>query len=59
MVITHESGVSIQEYAIMNDNNKIVSMGATIESNVVKLQATPESGITGLTTYRFVRNTML
>ena len=59
LIIKHTSGVSIQEYAIMTDNNAIVSMGATIESNVVKLQATPESGITGLTTYRFVRNTML
>lgn len=59
MIIKHTSGVSIQEYAIMSDNNLIVSIGATIESGIVKLQATPELGISGVTTYRFVRNTML
>ena len=59
LIIKHTSGVSIQEYAIMTDNNAIVSMGATIEDGTVKLQATPESGISGVTTYRFVRNTML
>jgi len=59
MIIKHTSGVSIQEYAIMSDNNLIVSIGATIESGIVKLQATPELGMSGVTTYRFVRNTML
>lgn len=59
LIIKHTSGVSIQEYAIMTDNNTIVSMGATVEDGTVKLQATPESGISGITTYRFVRNTML
>jgi hypothetical protein len=43
----------------MTDNNTIVSMGATVEGGIVKLQATPELGMSGVTTYRFVRNTML
>lgn len=59
LIIKHTSGVSIQEYAIMTDNNTIVSMGATVEGGIVKLQATPELGMSGVTTYRFVRNTML
>ena len=59
LIIKHTSGVSIQEYAIMTDNSTIVSMGATVEGGIVKLQATPELGMSGVTTYRFVRNTML
>ena len=59
MIIKHTSGVSLQEYAIMNDNDIVVSIGATIEGATFKLQATPELGISGVTTYRFVRDTML
>jgi len=48
-----------QEYGVMSDPNLIVSVGATISSGVCKLQVTPEAGISGLTTYRFTRETML
>jgi len=48
-----------QEYGVMSDPNLIVSVGATISSGVCKLQVTPETGISGLTTYRFTRETML
>jgi len=48
-----------QEYGVMSEPNLIVSVGATISSGVCKLQVTPETGISGLTTYRFTRQTML
>jgi len=48
-----------QEYGVMSDPNLIVSVGATISSGVCKLQVIPETGISGLTTYRFTRETML
>jgi len=48
-----------QEYGVMSEPNLIVSVGATISSGVCKLQVTPETGISGLTTYRFTRETVL
>jgi len=48
-----------QEYAIMSDPNLIVSIGSTISSGVLKIQATPDPGISGLTTYRFLRGGLL
>jgi hypothetical protein len=48
-----------QEYGIMYDPSLIVSIGATISGGVCKLQVTPETGISGLTTYRFVRGALL
>ena len=48
-----------QEYAIMFEPNQIVSIGTTISSGICKLQATPETGISGITTYIFSRNTIL
>ena len=48
-----------QEYAVMSEPNLIVSIGATISAGVCKLTATPEVGISGLTTYRYTRQTML
>ena len=48
-----------QEYAVMYSNDLLVSIGSTIESGVMKLHVTPDTGINGLTTYRFSRQTML
>ena len=48
-----------QEYGIMFEPNLIVSIGATVSSGVCKLQATPETGISGITTYRIVRQGLL
>ena len=47
-----------QEYAIMYEPDLIVSVGSTISSGVCKLQVTPETGISGLTTYRFSRGSI-
>ena len=48
-----------QEYGVMYQPSLIVSLGATMTGSTVKLQATPETGISGITTYRFVRQTVL
>ena len=46
------------EYAVMYNGNLLVSIGATVVSGSVKLEVTPRAGISGLTTYRFTRETM-
>ena len=46
------------EYGIIYNPSLIVSIGATVASGVMKLEVTPETGQTGLTTYRFTRETM-
>jgi hypothetical protein len=47
-----------QEFAIMYDNNLLVSIGASISGGNFHLNATPEAGISGITTYRFTRQTI-
>ena len=46
------------EYAVMYNGNLLVSIGATITGGAVLLEVTPRAGISGLTTYRFTRETM-
>ena len=48
-----------QEYGVMYQPDIVVSIGATMDGNTVQLLATPESGVSGLTTYRFVRGSLL
>ena len=48
-----------QEFAIMSSPNKIVSVGASMTGTIVNINATPESGISGVTTYKLARNTLL
>ena len=47
-----------QEYAVMYETTLLVGMGVTISSGNFELRATPETGISGVTTYRFTRETM-
>ena len=47
------------EYAIMSSPNKIASITAIVSAGDCKLQATPESGISGVTTYRIIRQGIL
>jgi hypothetical protein len=47
-----------QEYAIMANPNLIVSVASTITGGVCELQLIPEIGISGLSTYTFVRTTI-
>ena len=41
-----------QEYAIMHKSGLLVSMSADINSGNIRLRATPETGISGSTTFR-------
>jgi len=43
------------EFAIMSSSDLLVSVGATISGSNVLVQVTPETGISGLTTYRWRR----
>tara|TARA_R100001443_G_scaffold88694_1_gene95154 strand:+ start:10 stop:2442 length:2433 start_codon:yes stop_codon:yes gene_type:complete len=47
------------EYGVMYNPNQIVSMSAEMTGTTVSLKATPETGISGATTYRFSRQTLL
>ena len=59
LVMQNGSTAYSQEYAVMFDNSLIVSVGSTVSAGAMKLQVTPETGISGITTYRFTRQTML
>jgi len=60
-VLVMQNGTSAfsQEYGIMYEPNFIVSIGATVSGGSCKLQFTPETGVSGLVTYRFTRETMI
>ena len=47
-----------QEYAIMYESSLLVAIGATISGGNFEIRATPETGVSGVTTYRFTRETM-
>ena len=59
LVMQNQTTAYAEEYSIMYNNSLIVSIGATISGGNCILQATPQTGISGLTTYRFARNTLL
>jgi hypothetical protein len=60
-VLVMQNGASAfsQEYAIMYEPTFMISIGATVSGGLCKLQFTPESGISGLMTYRFARETII
>ena len=47
------------EFAIIYQSDLIVSIGATITSGELRLVLTPETGVTGVTTYSFVRGGLI
>ena len=59
LVTQNQTTAYSQEYGVMYDNSLLVSIGATISGGNCILQATPQTGVSGLTTYRFARNTLL
>jgi hypothetical protein len=59
LVMQDQTTAYAEEYAVMYNNSLLVSIGATISGGNCILQATPQTGISGLTTYRFARNTLL
>ena len=48
-----------QEYAIMHSSDLLVSIGATVDSGNVELWITPETGVNGNVTYRYIRETII
>ena len=44
-----------QEYAIMFSPEQQVSVASTVSGNNILVKVTPEAGISGLSTYRFVK----
>lgn len=59
LVMDDDSTAYSQEYAIMYSSDLLVSVGATVKSGNVELWWTPESGVNGIVTYRFTRETMI
>ena len=58
LVMQNGSTAYSSEYGIIYNPSLIASIGANVASGVMKLEVTPETGQTGLTTYRFTRETM-
>ena len=58
LVMQDQTTAYAEEYAVMYNNSLLVSIGATISGGNCILQATPKTGVSGLTTYRFARNTL-
>ena len=46
------------EYAIMYNSGLQVAVGATVSGGFLRLEATPQAGVTGLTTYTFNRTSI-
>jgi hypothetical protein len=59
LVMDDDSTAYSQEYAIMYSDDLLVSVGATVKSGNVELWWTPETGVSGIVTYRFTRETMI
>ena len=59
-VLVSRSGTTpySQEYAIMYSSDLLVSIGSSYTGGNYYLNATPETGISGVTTYNFVREIM-
>ena len=48
-----------QEYAIMFDPDSVVSIASTLNAGVVSVEITPDTGVLGLTTYRYIRQSII
>jgi len=59
LCMQNETTAYSQEYAVMSDPNTIVSVGTTISGGDFELQVTPESGVSGITTYTWTRHTVI
>jgi len=60
-VLIMQDGIiaNAESYGIMYNKNALVAIGATLDGTDCKLQVTPQSGVNGVTTYRFVRGSLL
>ena len=48
-----------QEYGIMYSDDLLVSVGATVKSGNVELQWTPETGVSGIVTFKYSRDMLI
>ena len=55
LVMRDGTTVDSSQYAVMYNNNLLVQLDATILYGDIKLKATPETGVSGSTTYRIKR----
>ena len=55
LVLQNTTNVYCSEYGVIFNNKPIVSIGVSIVNFSYELKLTPESGISGLTTYKFIR----
>ena len=58
LVMQNGTNAFSNEYAVMYNGNLLVSIGSRVVGGAVLLEVTPRTGISGLTTYRFTRETM-
>ena len=56
LVLNNGSTSYSQEFGVVYDNNLLVSVGSSIFGGNLTLNATPESGITGSISWKFLRN---
>ena len=56
LVLNNGSNSYSQEFGVVFDNNLLVSVGSSIFGGNLTLNATPESGITGTISWKFLRN---
>jgi len=60
LVMQDGSAAYSNEFAIMHSSaDPLVSFASTVSGGACQLQATPLTGTTGITTYRFSRGTLL
>jgi hypothetical protein len=58
LVMQNKTSAYGQEYGIMYEPTKLVSIAATISGSECLISVVPETGVEGLTTYRFMRGAM-
>ena len=57
LLMQNNTSVYTNEFAIMySGSDPIVSIGSSLDGNNIRVLATPETGISGLTTYRWTRH---
>ena len=56
LILNNGSTAFTQEFGVAYDNELLVSVGSSMFNNNLNLSATPESGISGTITWKFLRN---
>ena len=56
LILNNGSSSYLQEFAVVNDNDPLVSVGSSIFANTLYLNVTPEANISGTITWKFLRN---